>query len=154
LQAVVSGIATPLAYFEFYNTFLNIQSGSVAVPGGTSFHPNSMNVGISQSLLGIDGQTVGGSQPLDDQILQTSLLSLDLSSTATLTDLGGNLRQITFPIAENINMNVGDGASAIGTLSGTLVMTGTLPPIPEPSSFALAITGLVGLVGWSWRRKR
>jgi hypothetical protein len=33
-------------------------------------------------------------------------------------------------------------------------ISGNLTPIPEPSSFALIAVGIVGLIGYGWRRRR
>ena len=70
---------------------------------------------------------------LPDQITQTgSMLAPDAAATATIANLGGLNRQITIPISENITIAFPDGIFLTGTASGTIVMTATIPPVPEP----------------------
>lgn len=83
------------------------------------------------------------------------------SGSAFIYDASGGLVELNSLIDPASGWNL-TRAHAINN-SGQIVGMGTvnqqfhsflLTPIPEPSSFVLAGLGLVGLVGWSWRKRR
>ena len=75
--------------------------------------------------------------------------SLPSSGQTTITDLGGGLYHIDSFFDVFTELSVDGGNSWIPSTGGTR-MTLT----PEPSTFVLAAIGLLGLLGWGWRRRR
>ena len=131
------------AYLSFYNTFFDVQ-GSVSVPIATgSFNAAGLTVGISQSLLATDGQSVLGSTLFSDQVSGVSLESPNLAGTGSLSSAGfpGSI-SISLPINQNLTLDLGNNVFLTGTASGTLVMDVVTP---EPSTLLLG--GGAGVIG-------
>ena len=127
--------------------------------GSGSFNGLTTNVGISQSLLGINGQPVLGQTIFDDQILGSSgMESANQSAGATVSysGLGGPpgyvSASITLPVSQNISIDLGNNTFLTGSASGTIVMTGFVPRNPEPSSMMIAGIGLASLAVYAHRK--
>ena len=95
---------------------------------------------IAMSLTGIVG-------PFSVEIRESP--SLPSPGQTTITDLGGGLYQIDsfFDVFTEISI---DGGAFVPQTSGPTRVT----LVPEPSTLTLAALGLLGLLGWRWRRRR
>lgn len=86
-----------------------------------------------------DGGGIGGGPNLEDQLLGPQLFSGSLTAPTLLTG--------AFDLSGFITPDV-DGPVAV---SGTLYAT--VPPVPEPSSIVLMLTGLLGVAGFAFRKR-
>lgn len=136
------------AFINFYNVFYELASGVLGLSGTNSAFTNATTVGIQSSLLAVDGQTVLSQQVVDDQIAKVANATATNSGAAgTLTDLGGQLRQITIPINLNLVIPLDDTGTYVLTAvaTGQIVATAEIP-VPEPSTFAMAGMGLASML--------
>jgi hypothetical protein len=78
-------------------------------------------------------------------------------SQGTLDHVGSNLR-LTMPVAFNVAPTIPAGLSSLVSanfaMSGQLIGQTPFVTIPEPSSVVMALTGLTGMLGLVWRRRR
>lgn len=79
------------------------------------------------------------------------------ASQGTLDHIGSNIR-MTMPVAFNVTPTIPAGLSSIISanfaMSGQLIGQTPFVVVPEPSSIALAVTGLGSLLVMAWRRRR
>lgn len=142
------------AFINFFNVNYELTSGVLGLAGTNSPFTNATTIGIQNSNLAVDGLTVLSQQVVDDQIAAVSNATASNTGAAgTLTDLGGQLRQITIPILLNLVIPLDDTNTYVLTAvaTGQIVATAEIP-IPEPSTFAMAGIGVFGLM-FAARRK-
>lgn len=143
---VLITLTSDAAFINFYNVNYELASGVLGLSGTTSPFTNSTTVGIQSSLLAVDGLAILGNQVVDDQILGVSnATAANSGANGQITDLGGQLRQLTVPIFLNLVIPLDDTYNLTAQATGQIVATAEIP-IPEPSALAMAGTGLVGLM--------
>lgn len=135
------------AFFSIYGLNYSLASGILPIAGNT-FSANTMNVGLQDARLAVDGSTVFGTQVVDDRILSLDgLSSVNSAPAATIVNWFGLIR-LTIPISLHLNIPLDD----TGTFILPAVVTGQIVAdrqvaIPEPSAFMLAVIGLA-FVAW------
>ncbi len=71
----------------------------------------------------------------------------------------GNFGQGTYPLIAFLSSSGSLGANTIGTIDGfpaTLAVQGNdlvVTVVPEPLTAALLAAGVLGLIGWAWRKR-
>lgn len=144
VNASVSTITARAAYLSFYNTFFDVQGSTSIATSTGSFSTAGLTVGISQSLLAADGQSlplVGTLFP--DQVTSVTAESTNLGGTGTVGGSGlTGMFTLSLPISQNISIDLGNNAFLTGTASGMLVMSAF---VPEPNTLLLAGAGLMSL---------
>jgi hypothetical protein len=142
------GLTVDAAFINFFNVNYELASGVLGLSGTNSNFTNSTTVGILDSRLAVDGLTVVGQTVIDDQIAQVdNATAANSGALGTLTDLGGQLRKITIPVLLNLVIPLDDTNTYVlnAQATGQIVATAEVP-IPEPSTFAMAGLGVVGLM--------
>jgi hypothetical protein len=146
--ASLFGLTVDAAFINFFNVNYELASGVLGLSGTNSNFTNSTTVGILDSRLAVDGLTVVGQTVIDDQIAQVdNATAANSGALGTLTDLGGQLRKITIPVLLNLVIPLDDTNTYVlnAQATGQIVATAEVQ-IPEPSTFAMAGLGVVGLM--------
>ena len=132
-RATVSVFGFPVtvdaAFASFYNTKYEIASDTLPIAAG-SFPINTTNIGISDSMVAIDGLTVVTTQPVADAITRiTNAVGPDGALTATVANTGPLTRRLTIPIslALSIPVDADPTHNLAATATGTIVADATLP---------------------------
>ena len=126
-------VTVDAAFASFYDTKYDIASDALSITAG-SFPINTTNIGISDTLVAIDGLDVFGNQPVDDGIIRISnAVGPNGVATATVTNTGPLTRQLTIPISLVLSIPVDADPlhDLAATASGTIVANATLS---EPES--------------------
>ena len=100
-------ITVDIGFLSFYNTKYEVSSGELPITSN-SFAGNSLTVGIDSSGLGIDGLRVAVlGQPVPDRLTTiTDRTAINSAPTGTITDLGGQNRRLTIPVALALSMPI------------------------------------------------
>ena len=125
-------VTVDAAFASFYNTKYDIASDALPITAG-SFPINTTNIGISDTLVAVDGLDVVGTQYVDDAIIRISdAVGPNGAATATVTDTGPLTRQLTIPISLVLSIPVDADPlhNLSATATGTIVANATLSP-PE-----------------------
>jgi hypothetical protein len=128
-------VTVDAAFASFYDTKYDIASDPLPITAG-SFPINTTNIGISDTLVAIDGLAVLGNQYVDDAIVRiTDAAGPNGVATATITNTGPLTRQLTIPISLVLSIPIDDDPlhNLDATATGTIVANATLP---EPSTIA------------------
>jgi hypothetical protein len=147
---------TPVAFVSQQNVLLDLQSGALGINGLNQFNSALSAVGIKQSdfaILSLTNQQNGITDTYDVGTNTSAALVLTNSAggAATIANLGGNLRQLTYNIGIPLAFLPVGSFGFIISETGTIVATTT---IPEPSTMMLAGMGLIGLAICARRRFR
>ena len=126
------------AFLAFRSVRLDITNagpGAIALSNG-AFAANTTACGIQSALVDVDGLELplGLGQPIPD-VLHANLSPMVQTNAAggSITNLGGWLYQLTYPInLPELALNLGDTAIA-GSAAGLIVATAVIPPPPPPA---------------------
>jgi protocatechuate 3,4-dioxygenase beta subunit len=160
VRASVSIFTVDAAFIAFYNTDYELSSSALAI-AGSSFPANTLNVGIVRSDLAIDGLSVVliGQKVADTLTTVDDMTATNSAATGTITNLGGQNRQLTIPIQLNLSIPIDDDPTHNLTATGTgqLVATAdvTQPGTIHGQKFndlngnGSLDSGEPGLAGWT-----
>jgi hypothetical protein len=121
-------VTVDAAFASFYDTKYEIASDALPITAG-SFPINTTNIGISDTLVAVDGLTVVTSQPVPDSISRiTDAVGPDGELTATIANTGPLTRRLTIPISLALSIPVDNDPShnLAATATGTIVADATM----------------------------
>lgn len=142
-----------VAQIAIRDVLLEIASGGfIALDGGGSHAGSMSDFGIDSAAIDADGLAILGQQPLPDILgLEIGGIVSDNTGGANVTNMGGNLRRLTYTVNVPVSIPVDDQISINGSATGVIVAYTT---IPEPSSIVMAAFGALGVAYSAYRRRR